>query len=132
MMPSRSAAATMPRCRISARSTWQRRQSVRKFENLLLPPFPLTMWSMWHSHKLTLLPQCLHLRPSRFQIAGRIVWSEISCGVLCLGMRGLQQTETLYNESSITDGPPIAQAHQNAAVIQDGPELLAGDNRLIP
>jgi hypothetical protein len=30
---------------------------VRRFESLLLPSFPLLMWSVWHSSKATVTPQ---------------------------------------------------------------------------
>jgi hypothetical protein len=57
MMPSLRAAAIIPRCRLSARRTWHRRQRVRSSDSLLPPRFPLFMWSMWHSSRAKVTPQ---------------------------------------------------------------------------
>lgn len=65
IIPSRSALAIMPRWRKSARSTWQRRQSVRRLARALVPRFPLLMWSMWQTLSATGAPQCVQQPPSR-------------------------------------------------------------------
>ena len=85
MIPSASARAIIPRWRMSARKTWQRRQSTRKLLSSLVASFPLRMWSMWHTSSACGLPQCRHVPPSRTQMRARVT-AHISRDCLRLGI----------------------------------------------
>ena len=98
MMPSLSAAAIMPRCLLSARRTWHRRQRVRRFAISLLPSFPLLMWSQWHSSNATGTPQWVQHPPSRSQTRRRRS-SHISRGGRRLGTFTPSQFQTIRFQS---------------------------------
>jgi len=98
-MPSLNAPAIIPRCRISARSTWSYLQRVRRLLSLLVPNLPDLIWSIWHSSKARGLPQRTHLPPSLSQTLRRVS-SHISCGCRFLGI--------LYQTSPLQTRPELA------------------------
>lgn len=85
-MPSSSAFAIIPRWRLSARNTWQRLHNVLKLLMWFVPRLPETIWSMWHSSRLTGSPWCWQIPPSRSQTLRRVS-CHISLGCRFLGIR---------------------------------------------
>lgn len=64
--------AIMPRCRESARRTWQRRHKVLRLLISFVPNLPDLIWSIWHSLSDRGAPQWTHFLPSLFQTCSRL------------------------------------------------------------
>jgi hypothetical protein len=71
-MPSRNAFAIMPRCRLSALSTWHFLHRLRRLESALVARFPDSRWSMFAVFSVSVSPQRTHLNPSRSSTRRRV------------------------------------------------------------
>lgn len=88
MMPSAKAFPIMPLWRLSMRSTWQRRQSVRRFDISFPASLPDLIWSIWQSFKAIWEKQWTHIWPSLSQTAF-LVSRQISIGCRFFGINTL-------------------------------------------
>ena len=132
IIPSLRALEIMPRCLLSARSTWHRLHRVLRFFNSLVAFLPLLMWSMSHSSRVCGVSHRTHVLPSRSQTMRRSS-SQTSRGGRCLGtLFVVVDVKRFNNEPAKSDTPAIPETDKATGINKRRLHLATTDDSRVP